>query len=413
VQRIFDRAKSDLAGFIEQRHDLCLLAACSDDDAPLLLQLLTDLDQRSASDLFLLFAAPFDQPAPFVRAVVARLAEEHGAASAALAEAGKPPLPPFAPALLEPEMVPWQRLEAAVIFARTMLPAEGGHRLVWALVPPRIADRAAYLELVAHLLPRESLRPWMPSIRLVVRDQRLAERAHPLLRAGARRTRLWSGDFGPEALAAGLLDAASDEAAPVGERMQALLSSALLDHAHGRPERAVDKLKILLGHFHATENRSLEAFVMNAIGDVFRRLGRSDQALRWYECALEAVAEARAPVVLATVVNNLAGVSFERGEYPHAQEYFTQLDRLASAMLDPQTKALALEWRGLCQQRRDLPLEAVESWEAAARLSRAVGLDDALRRTLAHLQEACGKLGLRERARHLAQELGGLPEGAA
>jgi hypothetical protein len=413
LRRLFERAKADLAGFIEQRQDLCLLAACSDDDVPLLLQLLRDLDQASASDLFLLFSAPFDEPAAFVRAIVEQLAEEHRAASAAMTEAGKPPLPPFPPALLAPEMIPWQRLEAAVSFARTLLPGDGGHRLVWALAPARIADRVAYLELVAHLLPRESLRPWMPALRLVVRDQRLAERAHPLLRAGAGRTRLWSADFGPEALATSLLEVAGDEAAPTDERMQALLSSALLDQAHGRPERAVDKLKVLRDHFHATGNRALEAFVMNAIGDVFRRLERTDQALRWYECALEAVADAQAPVVLATVVNNLGGVSFERRDYPDAEEYFIQLDRLASAMLDPQTKALALEWRGLCQDRRDLPLEAIKSWEAAATLCRSVGLEDTLRRVLARLQDAYGKLGLRDRARNLAQELDALPAGPA
>jgi tetratricopeptide (TPR) repeat protein len=148
---------------------------------------------------------------------------------------------------------------------------------------------------------------------------------------------------------------------------------------------------------------------MNAIGDVFRRLSRADQAQRWYECALEAVAEARAPVILSTIVNNLGGVSFEQRRYAQAEHYFTELDKLASAMLDAPTKALALEWRGLSLDKLDRSVDAIKSWEAAAKVSRSVGLEPSLRRNLQHLQSTYAKLGLRDRAQRTRQELGSLP----
>jgi tetratricopeptide (TPR) repeat protein len=410
MRRLFDRAKAELADFTEQRKDLGLIATCSDEDAALLLQLLGDLDQGSDSDLFLLFGSPFERADSYVGAVIAELDQEHQAADAELVKAGKPPLPPLPPELRSPEpMPPWKRLEAAVVFGRSLLPREGGRRLVWAMVPARIADRDGYLELVAHLLPRESLRPWMPHVRLVIRDVKQTEREHPVLRAGARRTRLWTGDFGPAALAASLSDAANDESAPMTERMEALLSSAVLDHAHDRPEQAIDKFKTLLGYFHRTENQPMKALVMNAIGDVFRRLGKTEQALNWYECAVEAVAEARAPVVLATIVNNLGGVSFELRRFDQAEQYFDQLDKLASAMLDAQTKALALEWRGLSQRKLDRNVDAIKSWEAAATVSRSLGLDLSLKRNLQLLETAYARLGLPDRAQRTRQELGSLP----
>ncbi|WP_338865633.1 tetratricopeptide repeat protein [Myxococcus stipitatus] len=175
-------------------------------------------------------------------------------------------------------------------------------------------------------------------------------------------------DLGPSAVQASFQQEMADPERPLADRMQALLSLAALNYSQGQFTEAAEKYKVLLGYYQQTENHSMQALVMQGIGDAFRRSGATEQALHWYECALVPAVASKAPVVLAIVVKCLGEVAFERKRYAEAERYFEGLDQIAARMLDPEGKARALEWLGLCQEKQGTLNKAVLNWEAAANL---------------------------------------------
>ena len=90
--------------------------------------------------------------------------------------------------------------------------------------------------------------------------------------------------------------------------------------------------------------------------------------------------------MLAAVTKNLGELAFEQQRYDEAEEYFDGLDQLAAHMLQPETKAAALEWRGLSLEQLGRDHEAAEVWESAATLCRNIGMPALLRVNLEHLE---------------------------
>src|SRR5262249_49942478 len=114
-------------------------------------------------------------------------------------------------------------------------------------------------------------------------------------------------------------------------------------------------------------------------------------------CASTAALEADTPVVLATVVMNLGNVAYKLGQFDVAEEYYDGWDKLAAHMLDPESKARALEWRGLSQEQQGAYDRAVQSWEDAATLSRNLKMTEFLKINLAHLQRGYERLRLSDK----------------
>ncbi|WP_338865634.1 hypothetical protein [Myxococcus stipitatus] len=140
MRRILQEVHQRLEEFIEQREDLMLLASCTENDTAIFLKVLRDLEQSSDVDVFLLFGHSFHEPRAFVDEAIKQLQEQHKLASQALVEAGKSPMAPFPLELQSPSRPALERLHDAISFARTLFPFEGGHRLIWAMVPEQIAD---------------------------------------------------------------------------------------------------------------------------------------------------------------------------------------------------------------------------------------------------------------------------------
>src|SRR5262249_7815228 len=149
-----------LADFVEQRDDLLLGVRCAATDAAVVLQVLRDVELAAPSDVFLLFAHDCTDPPSFVAALVAQLAEQHAVADPAARADGAAGLPPWPATLDDAQAPPPARLRAALEFARGLLPPRGGHRLVWAMVPPHVADPVAWFGLVSALIPWTDVAPW-------------------------------------------------------------------------------------------------------------------------------------------------------------------------------------------------------------------------------------------------------------
>jgi tetratricopeptide (TPR) repeat protein len=404
MRKLVENLRKDVVRFIEQRDDLLMIVSCSGNDAAIFLQILRDIEQSSAKDIFLLFADDFVLDSPFVSVTVERLREQHNAVCEALAEKNQPPLAPLPPGLFDESQPPQLRLFQAIGFARSLLPAKGGHRLVWAMCPTKISDRQGYLRLVSSFVPREGVKPWMAGVRLIFRDEPGTAEYFPEL-AGAPRVRFMSPDLGPAAMESSLQADVEDQGIPEEERMQSLLSLALLDYAHSRTEQALAKYNVLLAFYQKTGNPTMQAFVINAFGDVFHRAGDLERALYWYECAVPPAATAKDPLILSSVTKNLADVSYKLGKYPDAEQYYDGLDKLSGVTLDPGTKIRALEGRGLSQEQQAKHEAAIESLETAALLSRKMGIPNLLSESLTHLTRLYNKAGQGEKAASAEAEL--------
>jgi tetratricopeptide (TPR) repeat protein len=409
MRRLLQKLRARVERFVEQREDLVLFLACSDDDVALALKTVRDVEMADASDIFLFTAEPFDSARSFVAGAVLDLMNQCELASAALREEGRAALPALPSQLLDDAQPPSQRLRAAINFARGLLPPSGGHRLVWTLAPVRVDALHEYLDLLRTLLPRDEVEPWMCGLRLILRLP--VSGSAPNLTAP--RTSLERVDFSPGAMRQSLDEEADDEALPEAERVQALMTSAWLDSAHGEPRRAAEKFQYLLGYYQHAENPTMQAMVMHGLGDTHRLLGAMPDAQRWYECALETAVQAKTPVLIATTGWSLAGLAWEAGRYADAAQYYDGLHKIAGQLLDAEQRARALEWRGRCEEQlRRLP-EAIATWDAACTLCRAVGMDALLKENLQHIIRGSESLGDLARAEVARRELGSIVEARA
>jgi tetratricopeptide (TPR) repeat protein len=408
MRKLFAKLREDITQFIGQRDDFAMIASCSDNDSGIVLQLLRDIEQSQASDIFLLFSDNFIQSNAFVSVAIERLREQHSLACQALAEKGQKPLPPLPAELSDESEAPHRRLQNAILFARSLLPREGGHRLVWAMFPQRIANRGEYLELVKTFAPGQGVEAWMAGIRIIFRDEP-GGGEHASALTEARRVRLLNIDLGPAAMEASMRQEATDAELPEADRMQALLSLALLDAAHSRTQDAAAKYNVLLEHYQRTENYLMQAFVMNGYGDLFQRLADLDQARQWYECAVAPASAAKNPLLLTMIAKNLGDVSYKLGSYGAAEEYYDGVDKVSRVTLDAGSKVRALEWRGLSQEKQGKYESAIQSWEAAAVLSRTMNFPVFLKENLEHLRRLSSALGLKDKASAAEAELKNLP----
>ncbi len=404
MQRLLEQIRNNIEDFIEQRDDLMMFALCTENDMPLILKTMRDIEQSMGTDVFLLFTDRFVEAGPFVSVITERLKEEHRMACEWLAEEGRDLLPPLPETLLNESQLPENRLREAISFARSLIPKQGGHRLVWAIFPESIADRNAYLRLISSLLPWKGVNPWMRGVRLVVRDQ--AEFEHKLKLDSAPRVRMTRLDLSPDAIDVSMKEELDDESLPEEQRMQSLFSLAVQDYAHKRTDDAFSKFQILLGYYQQTNNLMMQALVMNGIGDVFfHRLNDLSKAQAWYECAVTPAVATEEPVVMAMIARNLGEVAYKRKQYTEAEKYFDNLDKVNSHLLDPEGKAQALEWKGLSQEKQGKYEHALESWNAAATLCRNIGLPFLLEADLKHLERVCRRLNKRDMLSKVRAEL--------
>ena len=95
MRKLIEKIQNGLENFIEQRDNLVMIVSCDDNDAPLVLKIVSDLEQADATDVYLLFADDFVAPDPYVSVTIERLREQHKIANEWLVEQGRKPLPPI------------------------------------------------------------------------------------------------------------------------------------------------------------------------------------------------------------------------------------------------------------------------------------------------------------------------------
>ena len=400
MERLIQQIQRRLQAFVDQRDDSLAVVSCSDVDTAFVLQILRGMEQAAEDDVFILFGDPFEDADSWATLCMKRLSEELGIANQWLEEEQAEALPPM-PAGVQDETRPGQdRMAEAMIFVRSLFPREGGRRLIWIMTPYTIRDRVSFLNMLGPFVPTQEIQPWMrQGIRVIARDLAGSTLSAP-------RTRVLPVDLGPDALEQAMEEDIMDEALPAEERMQALMMTAMQDMAHGRKAEALAKNELLLGHYQGVEDKPMQALVMSNIGDIHRRDGDLEKAQTWYECAVPPATSGENPVIFHTVVKNLADVVYMQQNYPMAEECYTGADQLAGALCDAEGKVRALEGQGLSREKQGVLEGAVESWEGAITLCRAMGdMEMFLRPNLEHLARVHGQLGDTKKLSAVREEL--------
>jgi len=402
VRNLFDQLTRKLRTFREQRDNLLLLVPCADSDVAFLLKALRDLDRQSPADLYLLFADDFLSSDLYITALANRLQEELTLTNEATGP-GDEKLPPLPPEILDQRNPAPDRLKAGMRYARSLVDPRKGQRFIWGMGPMSIKDREQYLELLAQLPPKPDILPWMRGARIVARvtaDFNL-ERS-PL--AQAKRVKVDPFVIPPDAHEKELLANAADPKVPLGDRMQAEVQLAYLDYAHGQFDTATERFNKALAFFQWAEIPAMEGLIISGLGDIARSQGDWKKAQHWYACAVVPAAESGSPILLSTVVQNLALVAYQEERWADAEERYGELVTIKRGMFDEVGLVEALEWRGKSQEKQEAFDRAVLSWAEAALVCKDFDLKDRLDPLLDNWRRGYERLGMREELKTFAAE---------
>lgn len=404
MRGLVEKLQHEIDTFIEQREALFLLVEARHEDAPLVCKLLTEVEKSNQTDVFLVLVANFDGPEQYATAAAEHLMSQHRAVCEELARQGQPLLPPLPADLAAPRVPPGQRMQAVLRAARSLLPEDGGHRLVYILWPMAVAEPLQFVAFVESLLPTASLPGWASGTRLIVRE--LPGASHEIGKLlSPRRTQRIGCDFSPAALKRTMEEVVDDPAQPEAERMQSLLMLATLDHAEERPAAALAKYQQLLAYYDKTQNPTMQAVVLNHMGEVYHRTQELTEARRCYEAALVPAEQSPIPLIILLLARNLGDVAFLEGRYTDAVECYTQWRLVADRLEDHQGHVIALQKLGLANERLGARTEAIACYQAAAELCRAHDIPGLDREHLVPLQKLYEQRGQLVEARGVGREL--------
>jgi hypothetical protein len=410
---MFSLAEHAVAGFrdfLNQRDDLILVLQSADGDLPAALKILEALDADLSYVWGWIFAQSFTDPVSYVDAIIEEIASKQAVMSAMLQQEGRPPLPPVPALLRDPSREPVDRLRAAVVYGRSLVPPVSGGVTMFGLLPLEIGDSIAYhwlaQELVRHQLPF----PWCAGVRFILRDDVARPALTPL--ENSPRTRSLRIDFSPDALAAALAREAADETLPAERRTTAAIVAGGIDQAHGRTAEALAHYEAALQHYGEAGNAPMAALAANGIAACKQAEGDVDGAERIMHAALEACLQANPPTlpVVLNILLDLTMLVARQRRWAEAEIYLTATDGVANALFMPAVRAEALDRRGITQMRLGKVVDAEQSWRDAIKVA-----DEAEERAPAlaartHLRDLLKRSGRPDDARAIEQEIAELEQ---
>lgn len=373
MRRKIEELKTSIQEFVDQSDNLALVVNGTDTEILYAIKSIEAVEQENGSDLFLTFPRPLATAEGYLQDLFASL-EAQVAGSQELQRAkGLPEWPPFPAACKDPQAEIVPRLRMAFDYVRDLLPREEDHRVVLGLLPTSIKDPREYANLVGAILPHGGFAPWMRRLRIVLRDTR----EQPFLIPYLERERIpgvmvLDIDLGTAALTSSLADDAADPGLPKGERMEALLQLAALDYAYKRYPQAIEKYRVLYDHYSEEKNPALQALCLQGVGDVLRRLGKSDQAKERYQQALAIAVPTGAFPLMLNLLAGTGELCLERKEFAEAEGYLALADPVAAKLINPFAKCDVMEKLGMAREAQKNYAGAVDAWRRAAVLCKEV-----------------------------------------
>ena len=383
MRRMIQKLSADIANFIAREDDLILMIAAPDHCVPLIGKLLFDLDTTSPADLYLINQLPFSSPSGYLDELTSDLRANIDLCNAA-AEDGDERMPALPPLNEGP---PAYRLQRLLEYGRGLVDVSRNQKMIWGFLPSTIGDDAAHRKLLAGaMMPTLPPVGWMIGTRLIVR---VSENSQPSL-FPAETPRVQRIEFlpPPDIHERELLLDLRDPALPELERMQSLLQLAYIDLAHARTTIANDRFSTALHFFQWLRLPALEALAMNGLGDAARRAGDPTAAKRWFEAALEPAGRSEAPIIAATIIQNLGAEAYNAKDYEDAASCYEDLAHVKRVSLDEIGLVEALEWRGRSLAALERWPETIRCWEEAAAVGEQFEMHDAVGAILPELKKA-------------------------
>lgn len=365
MQKIFEQITRETEIFIEQRKNLVMVMSCTDDEAGLVMKVIQDVEKAETADVYLFFGDNFTELDAYVEETIEQLYLQHQFANDIAAQKELPLLSEPSAELKDLSLSPLQRLGKAMIFTRTLIPEIGQHNIIWVLFPQIISDRKSWHDLISSFSPKSGIQDGMQGLRIIFRDLPETLEFSPSLEK-LTRVQFNQTSMNDEAIGNSLDQTIHDESIADEDRFGAMLQKAMIDSAHGRTEQAYDAFKYILGYYQHTNNHTLQAVTINAVGDMFQRQNKLGKAIHVYETAIEPASKSQSGMVLGNVVSNLAETEYKQGNFQQAEQYYGQSEDLASKMLYADGKIKALNQQADCAIQQNTWDRAIIYWETAA-----------------------------------------------
>ena len=359
--------------FVQQSRRSILVIRLEESELIFVMKLLQTMDQQDNANVYGLFPeAVTKSSSAYVTEVLASLGNQLDGVNTARTGDGKPPWPPM-PAACEPRAPASQRLRAAILHARSLVPNDPDNRLVFCLLPQQIAVPPSYLDALSSLIPAPASPPdlaWA-GIRLIIRDDGL----RPVLIPELRRQKnphvlVYEPDLSPTALMDSMAQEVADPTLSEAERMQVLTQLATLDFAHGRLDEAAAKYGVLYDYYRRYKAPAMQALVLQGVGDILRKTGNLPLARDRYAQALTHALETQSLPLMLGLAYNVGDLNLELQNYAEADGHLDIARTIASKSLNPQLQADAMEKMGIARMGEKRIADAVVIWNEAAEVCR-------------------------------------------
>jgi tetratricopeptide (TPR) repeat protein len=371
-----------LEGFVQQPRRSVLVVSLEETELVYVLKLVQTMDQQDGANVYGLFPqAVAKTSGAYVDEVIKSLVSQLDGVNTARVAEGNPPWPPLPAPCNDPRTPPTQRLRAAVLHARSLVPNPPDNRLVFCLLPQQIAAPDAYLDAVSSLLPAaaDAPDPAWAGVRLLLRDDKKNPKLIPQLRRQKNpHVLVYEPDLSPEALMDSMAREALDPTLGEGERMQVLGQLAALDYSYGRLDEAAAKYGVLYEYYTRHKAPGMQALVLQGAGDILRRTGNLRLARDRYAQGLTHALETQALPLMLSLAYNVGDTNLALGNWADADGHLDVARTIASKTLNPQLQADAMEKMGIARLEQKRYADAATILNEAAEVCRGCDHRDRL-----------------------------------
>ena len=407
-----------LADFVHQDRRQALVVRATNVELIYLLKMVESLDEREPAHVFGLFPQPVAGDAgAYVSSVLGALRSQLEPVNQLRVADGHPSWPAFPAACDDPRTRPGDRLRAGIAHAASLVPGGPEHRLVITLFPQAVEKPASYAEALGAVIPGgpgpQIPEPAWPRVRLIVRD----DGAAPVLIPALRRMKnpdvlIFEPELSPPALMDAMAREVSDPTTPEPKRMQLLTELAALDYAHGRLDEAVAKYQVLYDYYRRNDAPLMQAFVLQGVGDVLRRVGRVPLARERYGQGLTLALETKGLPLIMSLAFSAGDTSLQLQHHKDAEEHLEIARKVAVSLRNHPVEADALEKTGDARIAQKRLGEGMASWRAAADVCRKAGYRERLASVLEKMSKTYGTARMTAEQRSCDVELAAVRSGA-
>ena len=363
-----------LEGFVQQSRRSVLVISLEESELVYVLKLIETLDQQDKANVY----GSFPQPAgkgssAYVDDIIKALACQLDGANTARVGEGQPSWPPMPAVCTDARMPGTQRLRAAILHARSLVPNDPDNRLVFCLLPQQMDATESYVDAVASLLPSASAAPdpaWA-GVRLILRDDKKKPTLIPRLRQQKNpHVLVYEPDLSPAAMMDAMAREAADPTLSEPERMQVLGQLAAVDFSYGRLEEAAAKYGVLYDYYTRGKAPTMQALVLQGVGDILRKSGNLPLARERYGQGLTHALETQSLPLMLSLSYNVGDTSLALKSWADADGHLDIAQTIAGKMLNPQLQADAMEKMGIARLEQKRFADAVAIWNQAAEVCR-------------------------------------------